>query len=131
MGIGRVAGARNDHLLGRLWKIGEIFVAFVALDLGARRIDREDLALEAELVEVMHRPTADLVGIFRCADDGDGAWIKRGPETAHDFVLVTSNDTVRKLGPAPAQSTGPFRHSGMRLLAQTRNLEILPCAIAH
>ena len=45
------------------------------LHLGARRIDRENPALEAELVEVMHRAAADLVGILRCADDGDGTRI--------------------------------------------------------
>src|SRR5258705_426448 len=56
--------------------------------LGARRIDRENPALEAELVEVMHRPAADLVRIFRRTDDGDGFWIECGLKTAHDLVLA-------------------------------------------
>jgi hypothetical protein len=76
------------HHVRRFRQIVEAVVAFAALHLRARRIDRKDLALEAELVEVMHRAATDLVGIFRGADDGDGAWIKRGLETAHVFVLA-------------------------------------------
>ena len=85
---GVVAGDRDDHHFRRFRQIGEALVAFVALHFGARRIDREDLALEAELVEVMHRTAADLVGVFRGADDGDGAWIECGPETAHGVILL-------------------------------------------
>ena len=85
---GVVAGDCDDHHVGRFRQIGQAVVAFVTLHLGARRIDRENLALEAELVEVMHRPAADLVGIFRRTDDGDGFWIECGLKTAHDLVLA-------------------------------------------
>ena len=105
---GVIAGDRDDHHLGRFRQVVEALVAFVALHLRARRIDRENPALEAELVEVMHRPTADLVGIFRCADDGDGAWIKRGLETAHDFVLIKFTSSFRD-APIGAGPTTPDR----------------------
>ena len=85
---GVVAGHRDDHHFRRFRQIGEARIAFVALHFRARRIDRENLALEAELVEVMHRPAADLVGIFRGADDGDGFRIEGGSQTAHDVVLA-------------------------------------------
>ncbi len=84
---GVVAGNRDDHHLGRFRQFVEALVAFVTLHLGARRVDRKDPALEAELVEVVHRTAADLVGIFRSANDGDGARIKRGLETVHCFTF--------------------------------------------
>src|ERR1019366_9520643 len=85
---GVVAGDRDDHHFRSFRQIGQAVVAFVTLHLGARRIDRKDPALEAELVEVMHRTAADLVGVFRRADDRDGFWIEGGLETAHYFVLA-------------------------------------------
>src|SRR4051794_34697827 len=85
---GVVAGHSDNRHFRRLGQIGEALVAFVSLHLGARRIDREDLALEAELVEVVHRPAADLVGIFRGADDGHRFRVERGTQTSHGLVLV-------------------------------------------
>ena len=85
---GVVAGDRDDHHVGGFRQVSQAVVAFVTLHLGARRIDRENLALEAELVEVMQRPAADLVGVFRRTDDGDGFWIECGLKTAHDLVLA-------------------------------------------
>ena len=85
---GVVAGHRDDHHLRRFGQIGEARIALVALHFRARRIDRENPALEAELVEVMHRPAADLVGIFRRADHGDGFGIEGGSQTTHDLVLA-------------------------------------------
>src|SRR3978361_11883 len=35
----------------------------------------------------MHRPTTNLVGIFRRADDGHGFRVEGGLETAHDLLL--------------------------------------------
>ena len=84
---GAVAGDRDDHHFRGLRQIGEALVAGKTLHLGARRIDRENPALEAELVEVMHRAAADLVGVFRCADDGDGFRIECGLKTAHDLTF--------------------------------------------
>jgi len=78
---GVVAGDRDDHHLRRFRQIGETLVAFVALHLLARRIDRIDFALEAELVEVVHRTAADLVGIsdapMMATDFGSRAALRR------------------------------------------------------
>src|ERR1700676_3361894 len=84
---GVVPGDRDDHHLWRFRQIREAGIALVALDLGARRIDRKNLALKAELVEVMHRAAANLIGIFRSANNGDGTRIEGSPETAHNVVL--------------------------------------------
>lgn len=84
---GVVAGDGDDHHLRRFRQILQARIALVALHFRPRRIDRKNLALESELVEVMNRPAADLVGILRCADDGDGARIEGGLEAAHGLVL--------------------------------------------
>ena len=85
---GVVAGYRDDHHLGCFRQVGEARIALVALHFRPRRIDRENFSLEAELVEVMHRTAADLVGIFRRADHRDGFWIEGGSQTTHDVTFV-------------------------------------------
>ena len=72
----RAVGAQQHQ--ANVWCAGkrsDIRIASKIADRAVAGVDREDLAAEPMLPQIVDRPTRGLIGVARCPDDGDAARI--------------------------------------------------------